>query len=262
MKVTQIGQVFVKATRFLHPDSVEVDRDGIRHDRAFALVEADDTFVGSPQHSTFIPLKFTFDAGTDSLQLELPDGRRIDGGAQGSGRRFGINHANIRTIEVAEVAGPWHDVLSEYAGRPIRLVRCISAGRSIDVLPVTFLTTGSLRRLAREVGAPVDATRFRAGFVVDNDIEHEEDGWDGRLLRIGTALLRARTGVPRCQITGFNPASGERDQDVMKGLIRYRDKTHLPDGMLPDFATPGFATYAEVIEAGTVNVGDTVSLAD
>ena len=128
------------------------------------------------------------------------------------------------------------------------------------MLPVTFLTTGSLRRLAREVGAPVDAARFRAGFVLDNQVEHEEDSWDGRRFRLGTALLAVRTAVPRCGITGFNPSTGLRDQDVMKGLIRYREKASLPDGMLPGFATPGFATYAEVIEPGTVSVGDRVEL--
>ena len=46
----------------------------------------------------------------------------------------------------------------------------------------------------------------------------------------------------------------------MKGLIRYREKAALPDGMLPGFATPGFATYAEVLEPGTVQVGDLVAL--
>ena len=44
--VAQIGQVFVKATQFLHPETVEVAATGIRHDREFALVEADDRFVG------------------------------------------------------------------------------------------------------------------------------------------------------------------------------------------------------------------------
>lgn len=262
MTVAQIGQVFVKATRFLHPDGVQVDREGIRHDRRFALVEADDRFVGSQQHSTFIPLKFTYDAALDSLTLEFPDGRCIEGPAKSSDRGFGIVHAGLRTIEVAEVAGPWHEALSEHAGRPIRLVHCLSMGGSIDVFPVTFVTTGSLRRLAREVGATVDATRFRAGFVLENDIEHEEDGWDGRRLRIGTTLLKVRTAVPRCAITGFNPTTGLRDQEVMKGLIRYREKIHLPDGMLPDFATPGFATYAEVVEPGKVSLGDPVEVLD
>ncbi len=35
-------------------------------------------------------------------------------------------------FDVAEVAGPWRDVLSEFAGRPIGLVRCLSRGRAID----------------------------------------------------------------------------------------------------------------------------------
>ena len=82
------------------------------------------------------------------------------------------------------------------------------------------------------------------------------------MLRIGAVQLRVRTAVPRCAITGFNPASGDRDQDVMKTLIRYRDEATLPDGMLPDYATPGFATYAEVIETGKVQVGDEVALLD
>jgi len=260
MTVARIGQVFVKATQFLHPDSVEVERDGISHDRRFALIEADDRFVGSPQHSTFIPLKFTYDAAADTLRLEFPDGRYVDGPAECSTNSFGIEHAKLRTIEVAEVAGPWQEALSTHAGRPIRLVRCLSAGRSIDVFPVTFMTTGSLRRLAREVGATVDATRFRAGFVLENEIEHEEDGWDDRILRIGTVRLKVRTAVPRCAITGFNPTTGRSDQEVMKGLIRYREKASLPDGMLPGYATPGFATYAEVLEAGRVRVGDTAEL--
>ena len=258
--IAQIGRVFVKATQFLHPETVEVVATGIRHDREFALVEADDRFVGSDQHGSFFTLKFAFDAASNSLRLDLPDGRHIVGPARGSGRAWGINHAKLRIIEVAEVEGPWSEVLTAFAGRPIRLVRCLSKGAAIDVLPITLLSTGSLRRLAREVGAPVEAARFRAGFVLDNDVEHEEDSWDGRRFRLGTALLKVRTAVPRCGITGFNPTTGLRDQDVMQGLIRYREKATLPNGMLPGFATPGFATYAEVIEPGTVRVGDAVEL--
>lgn len=260
MKIAAIGRVYVKATRFLAADAVDVDLDGIRHDRAFGLVEADDRFVNSDQHRTFLPLSFDYDASAEQLTLTLPDGRTLRGPAVAGARRFGIDHHGLRTIEVGEVEGPWRDTLSAFAERPIGLVRCLTAGRAIDVFPVTLVATGSLARLAREVGAPVDAARFRAGFVIEHDGEHEEDGWEDRHLRIGGALLRIRTGVPRCAITGFNPASGERDQDVMKSLIRYRDKVALPDGMLPGYATPGFATYAEVIEPGRVALGDAVEL--
>ncbi len=260
MQLASIGRVFVKATRFQNPDSVIVDADGIRHDRAFALIEADDKFVNSDQHRVFMPLAFDYDATAERLSLDLPDGRRIEGPAAATGRRFGVDHFGLRTIEVAEVEGPWREVLSEFAGRPIGLVRCLSAQRAIDVFPVTLLTTGSLARLARELGAAVDAPRFRAGFVIEQPDEHAEDGWDGRSLQLGEVVLRVRTSVPRCAIPGFNPATGERDKDVMKSLMRYRDKVGLPDGMMPGYATPGFASYAEVLRPGRVRVGDEVVL--
>ncbi len=260
MKVAAIGQVYVKATRFLAPAAVEVDADGIRHDRAFTLLEADDRFVNSDQHRTFLPLRFDYDPHAERLRLSLPDGRQVEGPAQAGARRFAVDHFGLRDIEVGEVEGPWREALSEFAGRPIGLARCLSRGRAIDVFPITLMSTGSLTRIAREVGDTVDAARFRAGFVIENEREHEEDKWDGRELRVGGALLRVRTAVPRCAIPGFNPASGERDRDVMRSLIRYRDKVGLPDGLLPGYATPGFASYAEVLETGRVAVGDAVEL--
>ncbi len=258
--VAQIGQVYVKATQFLHPERVEVLPSGIRYDREFALVEADDKFVASDKHGDFFGLRFSFDAAADELVLELPDGRKVSGPAAGCGRRFAINHAGLRDIAMALVEGPWTETLSAFAGRPMHLARCVLTNGAVDVLPITFVTSGSLARLAREVGAPVDPARFRAGFVFNNDVEHEEDGWDGRLIKVGTATLKVRSAVPRCGITGFNPASGVRDQEVMRGLIRYREKASLPDGMLPGFSTPGFATYAEVVTPGVVQLGDSVEL--
>ena len=262
MQVTQIGRVVVKATRFQHPSTVMIDSDGIQHDRAYALVEDNDAFVDSGAHSEFIPLNFELAEDGSALTLELPDGKRIEGPAAASGRAFEIDHFGLRNIAVTEVEGPWQAALSEFAGRPIRLVRCNSSGRAIDVFAVTFVTTGSLRRLAEEFGEAIDPARFRAGFVLEHEQAHEEDGWDGRNLRIGSALLRVRTAVPRCQVTGYNPKTGSSDQPVMKSLIKYRPKVGLPDGMLPDYATPGFATYAEVLEPGRVGVGDEAVLLD
>ena len=254
--VKQIGQAYVKATQFLHPEVVEVDKTGIRYDRDFALVETNDCFVPSDKHGNFFPLKFFFDARTQTMRLVLPNGDEISGTAEANGAKWDIDHAGLRHISVGEVLGPWAEALSDFAGRPIRLVRCLATGAAVDVLPLTFITTGSLRRLEQELGEAVDPARFRAGFVLDNTVEHEEDGWDGQRMRLGTALLKVRTGVPRCAIPGFNPVTGVRDQDIMRSLIRYRDKVGLPDGLLPDYATPGFAAFAEVLEPGTVKVGD------
>lgn len=48
MTVAAIGRVYVKATRFLAASAVEVELDGIRQDRAFALVEAGQTAARAP----------------------------------------------------------------------------------------------------------------------------------------------------------------------------------------------------------------------
>ena len=260
MHVTAIGQVFVKATRFLQPTRVDVQQDGIRHDRLFALMEENGRLVDSDQHRTFLPLEFHYEATSERLRLTLPDGKIIEGPAVGDGARSDIDHYGLRILTCAEVSGPWAEALSAHAGRPMRLVRCLTAQGAIDVFPITLLTTGSLTRLAQEVGAPVDAARFRAGFVIEQPDPHAEDSWDGRTLRVGQALLRIRTSVPRCAVTGFNPRDGARDQDVMRGLIKYREKVSLPDGLIPGYATPGFASYAEVIEPGAVACGDRVSV--
>ena len=260
--VAQIGQVFVKATQFLHPETVEITPWGIRHDRDFLLAEANDAFVNSEGHGQFFPLTFTLDAEADTLRLDMPCGGVVEGPAAGTGRTWAVNQFGLRMLQVAEVEGPWAQALSDFAGRPIRLVRSVRAGAGVDIMPITFVTTGSLRRLERAVGAPVDAARFRPGLVLRNEIEHEEDGWEDRRMRIGDAVLKVRSPVPRCGIPGFNPVGGERDQDIMKALIRYRDKAAYPDGMLAGYETPGFATYAQVIEPGAVRLGDPVTLLD
>ena len=86
--------------------------------------------------------------------------------------------------------------------------------------------------------------------------------WAEKNLAIGSVVIRVRTGVPRCQVVGFNPKEGKRDQDIMKALVKYRAKVNLPDGLLPDYATPGFATYAEVIKEGIITIGDKVEFVE
>ena len=91
-----------------------------------------------------------------------------------------------------------------------------------------------------------------------------ELAWLGRAVEAfwtrGGELLLVLDGENDNHVHFVDPASGVRDQEVMRGLVKYREKTALPDGLLPGYATPGFATYAEVVVPGTVRVGDSVEL--
>ena len=52
--------------------------------------------------------------------------------------------------------------------------------------------------------------------------EHEEDGWDGRLLQIGAAVVRVGGPVPRCAVTTRDPDTGVRDLDTLRLIQGYR----------------------------------------
>ena len=57
------------------------------------------------------------------------------------------------------------------------------------------------RQAGEEAGRPVDGGRFRMLFTITGCGPHEEDEWEGRLLRVGEVLVRVGLPVPRCAVT-------------------------------------------------------------
>jgi uncharacterized protein YcbX len=80
---------------------------------------------------------------------------------------------------------------------------------------------------------------------------HEEDSWNGRLVRVGEAVLRLGGPVDRCAVTTRDPDTGERDLDTLRLIKGYRGQR---DGKLIDFGV-----YATVERPGRVRVGDALA---
>ncbi len=87
---------------------------------------------------------------------------------------------------------------------------------------------------------------------VEGTAAHEEDGWEGRLLRVGGAVLRVGGPVPRCDVTQRDPVTGARDLETLRTIGEYRGRGAT--------GTLDFGVYAEVVESGAVAVGDAVAL--
>jgi uncharacterized protein YcbX len=122
--------------------------------------------------------------------------------------------------------------------------------------PLTVLGAGSVARLAQELGLAdggLDPRRFRMTIELDGLAPHEEDGWDGRTIRVGDrgAALAIAGQVPRCALTTRDPDTRERDHDVLRALLAYR--VPMADG------EPPLGVYATVTAAGTVRRGDIVT---
>ena len=120
---------------------------------------------------------------------------------------------------------------------------------------MSLISSASIARVARAADAkqPIDARRFRMLFELDGAGEHEEDEWLGRSLRIGQAAVRVRGHVGRCAVTKRDPETGVADIDTLGALASYRREASTTEPL-------ACGVYGEVLEPGTVRVGDAVEV--
>ena len=90
---------------------------------------------------------------------------------------------------------------------------------------------------------------------IDGVEPHEEDGWVGSQVRVGPALLRMHGHVGRCLITSRDPESADVDLPTLEQLGEYRREVDSTEP-LP------FGIYGEVLEGGSVRVGDAVMVVE
>jgi uncharacterized protein YcbX len=250
--VARISAAAVKNTRLRHPASVELGPDGVVENRRFFLVDGAGNRLRTSLTAWPALVKARYDPLAERLALGFPDGTEIEEDAHGSGERL-ICQAGGRDVTVCVVEGAWGEQLSDLAGHDVRVVRSDAVGASLTE-PVTLISDGSLARLARQAGhESVDARRFRMLFELAGCEPHEEDGWEGRLLRLGEAVVRVGGPVDRCAATTRDPETGERDLDTLRLIKDYRGQRDTDGAVL-------FGVYARVETPGVVCVGDPVEL--
>jgi uncharacterized protein YcbX len=188
----------------------------------------------------------------DALTLGFPDGREVAAEAtyDGTITTSFFNHPK----EARQVRGPFNDALSEFFGQPLRLVGAASAVDRGRHGAISVVSQASLRHLADVAERDaVKPRRFRMLIEVDGIAAHEEDGWVGRQVRVGSALVRGCGHVGRCVITTRDPDTAEADLDTLKLLATYRHKIGTTEPL-------AFGIYGEVLEGGRVAVGDAVTV--
>ena len=248
--VARINVAPVKGFRLLHPEQVSLGPEGVVENRRFFVVGADGQRLRSSLTAWLSLVAAEYDAASERLRVRFPDGTEVEGSACGSDEPV---HSTAGSLDMPGriVDGPWNEALSDYAGKPLRLARADGLGFGLHA-PVTLVSDGSLARLAAEAGVErVDPRRFRMLFELSGCGEHEEDGWDGGLLRAGDAVLRVGGPVDRCAVTTRDPDTARRDLDALRILRDYRGQRASDGAVL-------FGVYAEVVEPGLVRVGDPV----
>src|SRR6266581_4005218 len=112
---------------------------------------------------------------------------------------------------------------------------------------VSLINRASVAALDAAVEAPVDPLRFRANVYLDGAPAWSELDWIGSEIALGGARLRVIAAITRCAATEVNPATAERDLDIVGALQR-------------GFGHNLMGIYAAVVTAAEIGVGDGLRL--
>jgi uncharacterized protein YcbX len=252
VEVVSVGFTPVKGLRHTPHDEVILDAAGPVADRAFCLVDVEKGKVlRTVQHRSLLAVLAHWDGVT--LALELPSGETASGVPATRGEQVTCDYWG-RSVTHELTVGPHSELLSSYLGKDVRLAASPRGG-VVYGAPVSILTTASLRDLGDRSDRTdlLDTTaRFRMTMVVDNDdAPYAEDSWFGRELRVGEAVVRVDSAVPRCGVIDLDPATGEKDGSLLKTLAGYRPTTG---------GEPWFGVDARVVTPGVVRPGDELTL--
>ena len=112
---------------------------------------------------------------------------------------------------------------------------------------VSIINLASVRAIENMVGAPVHPLRFRANLYVEGWPAWSEFDLLDRTLAIGETRLKVVKRIVRCAAVNVDPDTAERDLAIPPALQR-----RLGHG--------DCGIYAEVIEGGSIAVGDTIAV--
>jgi MOSC domain-containing protein len=242
----------VKSLGLVHPDEIELERNGVRGNRRFWLVDGGGRLFNNKRNGPMVRIRPTWDEDSRVLALDFPDGSRVEGtvelGDAVAAQMYGHPHPSRRVL------GPWESAVSDFVGRPLTLLYAEdhAVDRGYRGGTVSLVSRASLERLRIEGGRtePVDGRRFRMLFEIDGVPPYEEDEWLGTQVRVGDATIVLNGDVGRCVVTSHDPDTGVTDFDTLGTLAAYRrEGRHEP---LP------LGVYGSVVVPGRVRVGDAV----
>jgi len=252
-RVVRFSIAPVRSLGLEHPDTIEVTPLGVLEDRRFFLADDTNRLIDKLVVPTLSQISTHTNPEATHLRMTFPDGQVVEDDVRLTEAvetpihgRTGVGHV---------VDGPWAAPLSDFAARPITLIRCDRPGGTRAGNPVSLVSDGSVAELASHAEVEtVDPRRFRMLIELDGADPHEEDTWIGTRISLGAAELLITKPTARCAMPTQNPDTGERDLDTLRTIIAYRG---LREGKHADFGVLG-----DVTVPGTIRLGDEVTVLD
>jgi uncharacterized protein YcbX len=203
---------------------VEVDARGLAGDRWYAVVDGDGK-LSSGKHSSRFRRR---DAVFEYAARTTADGVRVTG----RGGEWSVGDASLDAA------------LSEATGDPVRVL-AERATPHQDAGEVSLVGTASLDWCREHLHVDADRRRIRPNLVIDTTEPFVEETWTG-LVTVGSARLRLVRRIERCRMVDIAQEGLPREGRWLKALTDTREMR--------------LAVYLDVIDPGTMRLGDEVRL--
>ena len=235
----------VKSAAGISLDTARLEPYGLQHDREWMIVDPAGRFITQRDEGRLALLRTALDSttsGAGTLRLSNPQGAGPVVALAHEGKRVSVQVWGAR-CDAFDAGTEAADFLSEWLGRPLRLVRFDPAGRRLsnqdwtagrevptlftDGYPMLVLSRASIEDLAARVGHALPVERFRPNLLIDGVTAYAED--DANRLKTGGVELALTKACTRCVITTIDQDTGARHagEEPLATLKRYRYNSEL-----------------------------------
>jgi len=118
-----------------------------------------------------------------------------------------------------------------------------------DTRTVHIVNAATVRELSTTLQTPINPTRFRPNIVIDGLEPWDEFQWVGKKIKCGSMKLSVIQQTVRCEGVSIDPLDAERELDIPRLLAKH----------YPQYG-PYLGVYAVIDEAGSMSIGDVVSV--
>lgn len=245
-----IHSVFRYPVKGLSPEPLErvvvTPGETLPMDRAFALALGDTTF--DPRQPEYLhKTKFAMLARNEklaALRTRYDDASGTLHVAHGGRKVLAVD------LKTPEGAARLEDYLTDYLGKQARgrLKLVHAPGHSFSDVAmkcISIINLASVRALEAEIGTAIDPLRFRANFYIEKLDPWREFDWLGQTIRLGSAQAVVEKRIERCAATNVNPATAQRDLNILRSLHKAFGHTEL-------------GVYARITMGGEIAPGDRI----
>lgn len=192
-RILLLGWTPVRGTLWHEVDAVELDGAGIKGDRAWSAVDRHHNCLKAAKHPELLPLRIP-PADLPTPGEETDEVRYWD-----------------RVFPASVHGGDLAHRLTELVGKPTLLAHTSQRPSFIWGSPLSVICLSDLVNLPRPLA------RYRANIIVD-DVDDALRLDRGVHLQLGDALIRITEPIDRCIVIEHDPATGVRDERILKRL--------------------------------------------